>query len=56
MSANSRIAAIRLIEKIEKNKAYSEAIGISNESTFRGHKVAPFTQTETEMPKAGGIL
>jgi len=52
MSVNSRIAAIRLIEKIEKIKAYSEAIGISNESTFHGQRIAAFAQSEARMTKA----
>ena len=39
MSVRVRIATIRLIEKMEQNEAYSEKLGIIDESTLHGEVV-----------------
>lgn len=38
MTVRERIMLCRLIEKIDKNRSYSEKLGISNESRFKGKK------------------
>lgn len=38
MSVSSRIIAIRLIEKIDRNAEYCEKLGISYTSEFHGKK------------------
>ena len=40
MTAKSRIAAIRLAERIEKNKPYAEKIGVSVEMKRKAEKEA----------------
>lgn len=39
MGAKERIATIRLINKMENNKIYSEKLGIVDNSTFHGVRV-----------------
>ena len=40
MSVRARIAAIRLIEKMEQNELYCDKLGISNISRFHGEEVS----------------
>lgn len=39
MSVRARIAAIRLIEKMERNDAYCAKLGLSDASKLRGEEV-----------------
>lgn len=38
MSVRARIAAIRLIEKMEQNEVYCDKLGISSSSRFHGEE------------------
>lgn len=48
MSVRARIAAIRLIEKMEQNDAYCAKLGLSDVSKFHGAKVNSKTVNKEE--------
>ncbi len=50
MSIQHRIQMCRMLEKMERNRAYSEKLGIENVSTFQSKRVdARPEEQETEV-------